>query len=161
MSWILGTLAPGQSQTVEYQVIAKMAGRLCNKAVATAAGNFRQEQESCVTVGEAKLAILWDPETGKERLPTTGHVGPIDQLSFRADGRRLFSFGRDSKLIEWDLRTRQALPLPTSLQGRAATCRRTALDLYLLFFSSLNTTPIHKVTRFRFASASVHLSFAG
>ncbi|HMC90564.1 MAG TPA: DUF11 domain-containing protein, partial [Gemmataceae bacterium] len=57
LSWLIGTLAPGQSQTVEYQVIAKMAGRLCNKAVATAAGNFRQEQESCVTVGEAKLAM--------------------------------------------------------------------------------------------------------
>jgi uncharacterized repeat protein (TIGR01451 family) len=57
LSWLIGTLAPGQSQTVEYQVIAKMSGRLCNKAVATAAGNFRQEQESCVTVGEAKLGM--------------------------------------------------------------------------------------------------------
>ena len=46
---------------------------------------------------------LWDPETGKERLQTTGHIGPVDQLSFRADGRRLFSFGRDSKLIGWYL----------------------------------------------------------
>lgn len=57
LSWFIGTLTPGQSQTVEYQVIAKMTGRLCNKAIATAAGNFRQEKESCVTVGEAKLGM--------------------------------------------------------------------------------------------------------
>jgi uncharacterized repeat protein (TIGR01451 family) len=57
LSWILGTLAPGQSRSVEYQVIAKATGRLCNKAVAVADGNFRQEMESCVEVKEAKLDL--------------------------------------------------------------------------------------------------------
>ena len=51
----MGTLAPGQSQSVEYQVIATKPGRLCNKAIATAAGGLREEKESCVTVGEMKL----------------------------------------------------------------------------------------------------------
>jgi uncharacterized repeat protein (TIGR01451 family) len=57
LSWILGTLAPGQSQSVEYQVIAKKPGRLCNKAIATAAGGIREEKDSCVTVGEMKLDL--------------------------------------------------------------------------------------------------------
>jgi uncharacterized repeat protein (TIGR01451 family) len=57
LSWILGTLAPGQSRTVSYQVIAKAVGRLCNKAAATADGGYRQEVESCVTVTEAKLEL--------------------------------------------------------------------------------------------------------
>ena len=57
LSWIVGTLAPGQTQTVEYQVVAKKMGRLCNKVIATAAGGLREEMESCVTVGEMKLGL--------------------------------------------------------------------------------------------------------
>jgi uncharacterized repeat protein (TIGR01451 family) len=56
LSWIIGTLAPGQSRSVEYQAIAKAAGKLCNKAIATA-GTLREEVDSCVTVGEAKLQL--------------------------------------------------------------------------------------------------------
>lgn len=64
LSWIIGTLAPGQSQSVDYQVVAKKPGRLCNKAIATAAGGVREEMESCVTVGEMKLDLTM---TGPER----------------------------------------------------------------------------------------------
>jgi uncharacterized repeat protein (TIGR01451 family) len=64
LSWIMGTLAPGQSQSVDYQVVAKKLGRLCNKAIATAAGGLREERESCVTVSEMKLELGM---TGPER----------------------------------------------------------------------------------------------
>jgi len=64
LSWILGTLAPGQSQSVEYQVVAKKVGQLGNKAIATAAGGLREEKESCVSVGEMKLGLLL---TGPQR----------------------------------------------------------------------------------------------
>jgi uncharacterized repeat protein (TIGR01451 family) len=57
LTWELGKLAPGQSQSVDYQLVAKAAGRLCNRAVATAAGGLREEVEHCVTVGEAKLTL--------------------------------------------------------------------------------------------------------
>ncbi len=57
LSWIVGSLAPGESQSVDYQVMAKAVGRLCNKAIATADGGLRQEIETCVTVGEAKLDV--------------------------------------------------------------------------------------------------------
>jgi uncharacterized repeat protein (TIGR01451 family) len=56
LNWIIGTLPPGQSRSVEYQVIAKTPGKLCNKVIATA-GTLREEMESCVTVGEAKLEL--------------------------------------------------------------------------------------------------------
>src|SRR5262249_26383167 len=45
LTWDMGNLAPGQSRTAEYQVIAKQTGRLCNGAVATAMGGLRQEVE--------------------------------------------------------------------------------------------------------------------
>ncbi|HEV3259335.1 MAG TPA: DUF11 domain-containing protein [Gemmataceae bacterium] len=57
LTWDLGNLGPGQSRTVEYQVVAKLAGRLCNHATATAAGGLRAEAEHCVTVVEAKLTL--------------------------------------------------------------------------------------------------------
>ncbi len=57
LTWQLGTLEAGQSRSVEYQAVAKVAGRLCNRASATAAGGLRAEAESCVNVREAKLAL--------------------------------------------------------------------------------------------------------
>lgn len=56
LTWEVGRLAPGESRSVNYQVTAKLAGRHCNRAVATA-GNLREEAESCVLVGEARIAI--------------------------------------------------------------------------------------------------------
>jgi uncharacterized repeat protein (TIGR01451 family) len=53
---IVDKLKPGESRSVEYQVIAKKAGRLCNKAIATS-GALREEVEHCVTVTEAKLGL--------------------------------------------------------------------------------------------------------
>jgi uncharacterized repeat protein (TIGR01451 family) len=57
LTWEVGTLAPDQSQTVEYQVVAKAPGRLANKAVVTAAGGLREEVASSVTIGEPKLGL--------------------------------------------------------------------------------------------------------
>jgi uncharacterized repeat protein (TIGR01451 family) len=57
LNWIIGTLPPGQSKSVDYQVIAKAMGRLCNTAIATAEGGLRDEKQSCVAVTEAKLGM--------------------------------------------------------------------------------------------------------
>lgn len=64
LTWELGTLAPGQCRTVEYQAVAKKTGKLCNKAVATATGGLREEAESCVSVAEAKITLA---KAGPER----------------------------------------------------------------------------------------------
>jgi uncharacterized repeat protein (TIGR01451 family) len=75
LSWIIGTLAPGQSQTVEYQVVARKVGLLCNKVIATAAGGLREEKESCVTVGEVKLGlVMTGPERRYLNFPATYQV---------------------------------------------------------------------------------------
>jgi uncharacterized repeat protein (TIGR01451 family) len=57
LTWEVGNLAAGQSQTIEYQVVAKATGRLCNRAAALADGGIRDVVESCVTVSEAKLTL--------------------------------------------------------------------------------------------------------
>jgi uncharacterized repeat protein (TIGR01451 family) len=57
LTWQVGTLEPGRSRVIEYQAVAKAAGRLCNRALATAAGGLRDEAESCTTVGEPKLSL--------------------------------------------------------------------------------------------------------
>jgi RNA polymerase sigma factor (sigma-70 family) len=48
----------------------------------------------------------WDPATGKEIDPGTGHAGPVDRLFFTRGGEALLSFGRDHRVICWDLATR-------------------------------------------------------
>jgi uncharacterized repeat protein (TIGR01451 family) len=75
LSWILGTLPPGQSQSVKYEVVAKRAGRLCNRAIATAAGGIRQEMESCVHVAEAKLGLdVTGPKQRYLNTPAPYHI---------------------------------------------------------------------------------------
>jgi uncharacterized repeat protein (TIGR01451 family) len=69
MSWIIGTLPPGKSETLKYQLVARRAGRLCNRAIATAAGGIRQEMETCVQVAEAKLGL--DVTGPKQRYVNT------------------------------------------------------------------------------------------
>jgi uncharacterized repeat protein (TIGR01451 family) len=75
LSWIIGTLTPGQSQTVEYQVVARRVGLLCNRTIATAARGLREEKESCVTVGEIKLDFaMTGPQRRYLNLPATYQV---------------------------------------------------------------------------------------
>jgi uncharacterized repeat protein (TIGR01451 family) len=57
LTWDLGTLLPGQSRVVDYQVTATSAGPLRNKAIATAAGGVRDEFEHEVVVAEAKIGL--------------------------------------------------------------------------------------------------------
>jgi uncharacterized repeat protein (TIGR01451 family) len=57
LSWFVARLPPGQSRTIEYQLLAKEVGKQCNKVSATAEGGLRDEKEICVMVGEAKLDL--------------------------------------------------------------------------------------------------------
>jgi uncharacterized repeat protein (TIGR01451 family) len=57
LSWDVEALAAGQERTIEYQVVAKKVGKLCNQATVTAADGLRKEAKSCVVVGEPKLAL--------------------------------------------------------------------------------------------------------
>ena len=57
LKWDLGTLEPGQTRTVEYQAIAKKAGRWTNRAVLTSAAGERREASTAVVVGAAGLEL--------------------------------------------------------------------------------------------------------
>lgn len=70
--WSLGTLAPGQSRSVEYQAVAKTLGKHCNHAVATTESGVHEEVETCVTIVDAKLAVTKaGPSKRYVNLPAT------------------------------------------------------------------------------------------
>ncbi|HLN26565.1 MAG TPA: hypothetical protein VK395_02405 [Gemmataceae bacterium] len=73
LTWILGTLAPGKSRSVEYEVTAVRTGHLCNKVVVAAAGgSVRDEQENCIDVSEAKLGLTMSgPKRRYLNMPAT------------------------------------------------------------------------------------------
>jgi uncharacterized repeat protein (TIGR01451 family) len=74
LTWSVGTLAPGESRSYEYQAITKKTGRLCNRAVATT-GTLRDEAEACVEVREAKLRIeKTGPKAQYVKLPATYQI---------------------------------------------------------------------------------------
>jgi uncharacterized repeat protein (TIGR01451 family) len=71
LTWDIETLAAGESRTIEYRVVAKKKGRLCNEAVAVA-GKLTGKARGCVLVGEANMTLT---KTGPKRqyvnLPAT------------------------------------------------------------------------------------------
>jgi uncharacterized repeat protein (TIGR01451 family) len=86
LSWILGNLAPGRSESVEYQVTARKVGRLNNKAIATAAGGFRQEKENSVVIGEAKLELtMAGPRKRYVNMPASYQITVTNQGAFPLD----------------------------------------------------------------------------
>ncbi|MBV9122232.1 MAG: DUF11 domain-containing protein, partial [Planctomycetes bacterium] len=144
LTWNLGTLAAGQSRTMDYQVVAKTAGRLCNHAVVTAAGGLRQEAESCVTVREAKLNLTMTgpaqryvnlPATYQLTVSNTGTVSipqvlitnplPIDSVFVSANGGGLLTGNQ----VQWSIGTLDAgksrtVELVLRAQNPGAFCNR-------------------------------------
>jgi uncharacterized repeat protein (TIGR01451 family) len=80
LTWIVARLDPGESQSVEYQAVAKKAGRLCNTAIATADGSLRESQESCVVVTEAKLGVsITGPKRRYVEMPASYQITVANQ----------------------------------------------------------------------------------
>jgi WD40 repeat protein len=48
---------------------------------------------------------LWDVATGKELLAFSGHHAGVDVLAYSADGKTLYSAGREKQVLHWDLTT--------------------------------------------------------
>jgi uncharacterized repeat protein (TIGR01451 family) len=75
LTWEVGTLLPGQSSVLDYQLTAKAVGKQCNKVVATAAGGLRDESEVCVTVADARMSLkLTGPAERPLMLPATFQI---------------------------------------------------------------------------------------
>jgi uncharacterized repeat protein (TIGR01451 family) len=58
LTWDLGTLAPGQVRTLEYQAAARQAGQWTNRAVVTSAAGERHEATATVVVGSPRVELL-------------------------------------------------------------------------------------------------------
>jgi WD40 repeat protein len=68
---------------------------------------------------------LWDIVTAKPLGELPGHVGPVTALQFSADGKTLFSAGKDTTVLIWDVNGLQPprMPLGTLEQGWADLAR--------------------------------------
>ncbi len=74
LTWHFDTLAPGQTQHADYQVVAKAAGKLCNRAEAVAQG-VKETAESCVVITEPRLALaVTGPKRQFLNMPATYQV---------------------------------------------------------------------------------------
>jgi uncharacterized repeat protein (TIGR01451 family) len=70
LTWKLGTLAPGQTRTIEYDVSARRVGAFTSRAVVTASPGKRQLAQHTVEVAEPALEVF--------------HTGPARRLVGRS-----------------------------------------------------------------------------
>lgn len=143
LKWDVGTLAAGQSRSFEYKVVARAAGRLCNRAVATAEGGLRREAESCVVVTQPKLSLAVEGParryirapadyritlTNAGDAPATGVVVenplPAGTRLVAAEGARV-----DGATVRWELGVvgpgeSRAFPLVLEPQESGSVCDR-------------------------------------
>jgi hypothetical protein len=81
VAWIMGTLEPGMSKTVELVLRASRAGKICNKARAEADGGLKALAEAC-TVFKGASAVLLEMVDRKDPIPVGGDTSyPIMVLN--------------------------------------------------------------------------------
>ncbi len=102
-------------------------GRLAGSPIATKAipdGNlgalFSPDRRRLATVSGpyARLAHVWDTETGTEVFSAVTHSNWITNLEFSRDGTRLVTTGWDPTARIWDARTGRLLIAPLRHRGR-------------------------------------------
>jgi len=47
--------------------------------------------------------VIWDAQTGQERLTLKGHSESVHSVSFSPDGKRIVSGGSDKTIKVWDI----------------------------------------------------------
>lgn len=65
--------------------------------------------ETLATAGSDKVVRLWNAKTLAQKLPLTGHAGPVYGLSFHPRGKQLASAGWDKTVRVWDTGSGQLL----------------------------------------------------
>lgn len=80
---------------------------------------FSPDGTLCATGGEDRALRIWSTETGERlHLVAAAHRGPLTAVQF-ADKGRLFTAGRDRKLIVWDVSEGKAPVAVTEFSGRS------------------------------------------
>jgi WD40 repeat protein len=65
---------------------------------------------------------LWDVTAGTELLPLVGHAGAVRAVWFAADGKTLWSFGRDNQALTWPVgEARRPWPRRDKLSAQTLT----------------------------------------
>jgi WD40 repeat protein len=77
----------------------------CGSPPEAAVEDSPQEGEQCslrlATASNDKTAKLWDAATGRELLTLYGHTGPVNVVTFNADGTRLVTQSGDGLVKIW------------------------------------------------------------
>jgi uncharacterized repeat protein (TIGR01451 family) len=91
-AWLLGTLAPGASRTVEIVLRAREAGKICNQATVVADGGLKASAEAC-TVFTGLSALTLDLSDRDDPMPVGGEtsylITVLNQGSVPLTGIRL------------------------------------------------------------------------
>ena len=87
LTWRLGTLAPGQTQRIEYQATSKEPGTFTDRVELTAAGGVHEKTNCTVTFGEPKLALTKrGPERRVVNRPATYQITVSNPGTMAATG---------------------------------------------------------------------------
>ena len=74
---------------------------------------FSPDGKTVAFAGSGTTVRLWDPATGKERLPREAHDWQVSAVAYSPDGRTVAGalFGGDSPVRLWSAETRPAARL--------------------------------------------------
>jgi WD40 repeat protein len=102
---LLTGTATGRGRLFDLDRLEKSEKLLKNRhAGAILCATFNPDGSRCATGGEDRSVVIWDAETGEERIRITGaHKAAVTSVQFTPDGRRLVTAGRDKRLVVWAL----------------------------------------------------------
>ena len=125
-----GTLERGRIDTYTLRLFDAKTAKQLHRWEAISAMAFSPDGKELATARREGVIRRWEPETGKEINPPTGHVGPVDSLCFTPDARTLYSRDRWGTVVEWDVQgSRQRRLLFTKSPQEAAATQWTAAAL--------------------------------
>jgi len=97
------------------------------------------DSSTVVSGGDDKTLIIWDANSGVQKLSMTGHKDKITCCRASPDGRKLASTGFDKYLIVWDTVTGQPM-LQSMHEGMVMSCDISYDGKYMLSCTDLDNS---------------------